>query len=167
MALRNIRTDNDPILRKKSKPVKEINASVITLLDDMRETMNSVEGIGIAAVQVGVLKRVFIVSIEENDFECINPEIIEMSGTQTRNEGCLSVPGYNGRVERPAYVKLKCLDRNGNEQIVEGTELTAVALCHEYDHLDGILYTDKAEEVFEVTRDEEADAETSEGSEAQ
>ncbi len=144
MAKRIIRISTDEVLRKKCKPVKEITPSVLTLLDDMAETMYDANGVGLAAPQVGVLKRIVVIDIGEGLVELINPEIIETSGSQTDYEGCLSIPGISACVERPNYVKVKAYNREGQEIIVEGTELMARALCHETDHLDGILYIDKA-----------------------
>ena len=133
-------------MRKKCKPVSSITPGVLTLLDDMAETMYDANGVGLAAPQVGILKRIVVIDIGKGLLELINPEIIETSGSQTGDEGCLSIPGYSAPVERPQYVKVKALNRNGEEIIVEGTDLLAVALCHETDHLDGILYIDKAVE---------------------
>lgn len=150
MALRNIVVEGDEILRKRSKEVTEINEKIHMILDDMIDTMREYDGVGIAAPQVGILKRMFIVEIDGNLIEIINPEIIETRGIQKEDEGCLSVPGMVGTVERPEYIKVKGLNRNGEEIICEGTELMAVALSHEYDHLDGILYKDKAENFREL-----------------
>lgn len=150
MALRNIVTEGDEILAKRAREVTEINARILTILDDMLETMRNNDGVGIAAPQVGILKRMFIVEVDDKVVELINPEILETSGCQQGQEGCLSVPGLIGTVERPAYVKMSGLDRRGNNMIVEGTELMAVALCHEYDHLDGVLFVDKATEIEEI-----------------
>lgn len=144
MALRNIVAEGDDILRKRSKEVTEINHRINIILDDMLETMREQDGIGIAAPQVGILKRMFIVEIEDDLVEIINPEIIEVEGIQLEEEGCLSVPGIIGTVERPAYVKIKGLNREGQEIVREGTELMAIALCHELDHLNGTLFIDKA-----------------------
>lgn len=143
MAQRKLRLENDEILRKVSKPVKIITPRIITLLDDMAETLEKADGIGLAAPQVGVLKRIVVIRIDDNFYEIIDPKIIESRGSQRREEGCLSIPGESGIVERPEYVKVKYTDRMGGECTVEGTELLAVALCHEIDHLDGILYIDK------------------------
>ncbi|MDR1914539.1 MAG: peptide deformylase [Clostridiales bacterium] len=154
MALRTIRLETDPLLRKKSKVIKKIDEKLLVLLDDMRETLRNVNGLGLAAPQIGSLKRVVIIEMEDRLYELINPEIVETKGTQRRKEGCLSVPGRNGIVERPMYVKIKALNRAGEEQIVEGEELMAVALSHELDHLDGVLYTDKAEEMFTLTAED-------------
>jgi peptide deformylase len=140
-----VRTKEDPILRKISKPVKEINGRIIELLDDMRETMEELEGIGLAAPQVGVLRRVVIIRLtpESELYELINPVVIESRGEQVFIEGCLSVPGERGFVARPEYAKVEALNRNGEKFVLEGTERLAVAIFHEIDHLNGILYTDK------------------------
>jgi len=147
MALRNIVTIGDPLLRKKSRIVDEINPRIIKLLDDMAETMYyENRGIGLAAPQVGVLRRVFIVDIgdDHGKMEFINPEIIETEGEQICAEGCLSIPGKTAEVKRPAKLKIKALDRDGKEFVVEADGLLANCIAHEYDHLDGILYIDKA-----------------------
>ena len=149
MALRNIVTLGDEILRKKCRPVGEVTERIQTLVDDMIETMHDANGVGLAAPQVGVMRRIFVVDIGEGPIVLINPEIIEMSGEQTGEEGCLSLPGKAGTVPRANYVKIKGLDREGNEQVYEGTELLARAFQHENDHLDGILYIDKATETWE------------------
>lgn len=149
MALRNIVTLGDEILRKKCRPVGEVTERIQTLVDDMIETMHDANGVGLAAPQVGVMRRIFVVDIGEGPIVLINPEIIEMSGEQTGEEGCLSLPGKAGTVTRANYVKIKGLDREGNEQVYEGTELLARAFQHENDHLDGILYIDKATETWE------------------
>ena len=145
MALRQIIQVGDPVLRKKSKKVEKIDAKLIQLLEDMVETMYDADGVGLAAPQVGILKRVVVIDIGEGVIELINPEIIEMRGEQLDEEGCLSVIGESGLVNRPNYVKVKALNRNGEEIILEGTELLARAICHEVDHLEGILFTDKIE----------------------
>ena len=139
MAIRNIRISTDEVLRKTCKPIKEITPNLLTLLDDMADTMYEANGVGLAAPQVGILKRAVVIDIGEGLVELLNPVILETSGSQTDEEGCLSLP-----VERPYYVKAKAMDREGNEFIIEGEELMARALCHEIDHLDGILYIDKA-----------------------
>ena len=149
MAYLKILTDRDPVLRKKCRPVGEITERIQTLVDDMIETMHDANGVGLAAPQVGVMRRIFVVDIGEGPIVLINPEIIEMSGEQTGEEGCLSLPGKAGTVTRANYVKIKGLDREGNEQVYEGTELLARAFQHENDHLDGILYIDKAAETWE------------------
>ncbi|NLT47288.1 MAG: peptide deformylase [Clostridiales bacterium] len=155
MALRNIVKEGDDILTKRAKEVPEVNEKIKGLLDDMIETMRANDGVGLAAPQVGVLRRVFVVEVNDEVYELINPEIIEESGIQTGDEGCLSVPGYIGTVERPAYIKMKGLDRDGNEVLVEGTELLAVALSHEYDHLEGVLFVNKALDLQEIDADDE------------
>ena len=144
MAIRRIRFEDDPILRKISKPIENINNGLKILLNDMAETLKLSGGIGIAAVQVGILKRVIIaVDNNENNVAIVNPEIIEKSGEQESHEGCLSVRNIHGVVIRPAFVKVKGLDVNGKEIIVIGEKRMANVLSHEIDHLDGILFTDK------------------------
>ena len=143
MALRQIVKIGEPVLRKKSKVVKEINDRLIDLLDDMADTMYEADGVGLAAPQVGILKRVVVVDIGDGLIELINPEIIEAEGEYLANEGCLSVPGESGDVLRPYRVKVRALNRFGETIEIEGEELLARAFCHEIDHLDGILYVDK------------------------
>ena len=146
MALRNIRTVGDEILTKRAREVKENTEKIQELIDDMLETMYDSDGVGLAAPQVGVLKRIFVIDCSEErtmPYVFINPEIIETSGEQTGTEGCLSVPGKAGIVTRPSHVKVKALNRNFEEYIVEGDELFARALIHENEHLDGHLYTEK------------------------
>lgn len=160
MALRNLVLEGDPLLRKKSRTVDEITPRIIKLLDDMADTMYfENRGVGIAAPQVGVLRRVFIVDVgdEHGKVEFINPEILETSGSQTDNEGCLSVPGKTCPVERANYVKAKALDRDGNEFIVEGEGLFARCVLHEYDHLDGILFIDKSADgkIYDIESEED------------
>ncbi|MGN0818958.1 MAG: peptide deformylase [Christensenellaceae bacterium] len=150
MAIRNIVQLGDETLRKKSVEVTEITPKIIQLLDDMKETLVKAQGAGLAAPQVGVLRRIFIVMVEEGYFEFINPKIIKIAGRQYGPEGCLSVKGKQGDVERPRKVVVKAQNRNG-----EWFELTAYgffarAICHENDHLDGILYIDKASSMYEV-----------------
>jgi peptide deformylase len=160
MALRNLVIEGDPLLRKKSRPVDEITPRIIKLLDDMADTMYfENRGIGIAAPQVGVLRRVFVVDVgdEHGKIEFINPEILETAGSQTDNEGCLSVPGKTCPVERAEYVKAKALDREGNEFVIEGEGLLARCILHEYDHLEGILFIDKSADgkIYDVDNSEE------------
>lgn len=143
MALRQIRYENDPILRKKSREITKIDDRIKTLISDMAETMYENEGVGLAAPQVGVLRRVVVIDVGEGLLELINPEIIEKRGESIDVEGCLSIPGRAGKVKRPEYVKVKYLDINGKEQFVEGEGLLARALCHEIDHLNGVLFIDK------------------------
>ena len=144
MALRKILTDKEPALHKVCKPVTDFDAKLHKLLDDMTETLIESGGVGLAAPQVGILRRVFLVDVgmDENEIvEFINPEIIETDGEQVGPEGCLSVPGKYGLVKRPYYAKVRAQDRNGNWYEAEGEELTARCFCHELDHLDGIIYT--------------------------
>lgn len=143
MAIRKIVTSEDPILRKTSRPVERFNEKLWQLLDDMKETMYKAQGVGLAAVQVGFLRRVVVIDVGDGFIELINPEIVETSGEQTGEEGCLSVPGESGIVCRPDYVKVKAQNRNGAWRIFEGTGLKARCFCHEIDHLDGTLYIDK------------------------
>lgn len=150
MAIRNIRISTDEVLRKKCKPVKEITPNLLTLLDDMADTMYEANGVGLAAPQVGILKRAVVIDVGEGLVELINPVILETSGSQIDDEGCLSVPGKYAPVERPYYAKVEAMDREGNKFIIEGEELMARALCHEIYHLDGILYIDKALPVEEA-----------------
>ncbi|AUM96281.1 TPA: peptide deformylase [Clostridium botulinum] len=143
MAIRNIRKYGDELLRKKSRKIEKIDDRILTLLEDMAETMYSAEGVGLAAPQVGILKRVVVIDVGEGLIKLINPEIIETEGNQKDVEGCLSVPGEQGEVERPYKVKVKALNEKGEEIVLEGEELLARAFCHEIDHLDGILFVDK------------------------
>ena len=157
MALRKILTEEDEILRKVCRPVTEVTDRIRSILDDMAETMHDAGGVGLAAPQVGILRRMFVVQIDPEGplYELINPQIMETDGEQCGEEGCLSVPGYVGTVTRPNYVKIKGLDRNGNSVEYEGTELLARAFLHENDHLDGILYTQKATDIHYADQDEE------------
>lgn len=143
MAIRNIRIIGDDILRKKSKKVDVINDRILTILKDMKETMYKADGVGLAAPQVGILKRMVVIDVGNGLINLINPEIIESEGQYLDEEGCLSIPGKQGKVLRPQKVKVKALNENGEEIIIEGEELLARALCHEIDHLDGILFVDK------------------------
>ena len=155
MAKRKILTDNDPTLRTVCRPVPRVTPRIVTLLDDMIETMRAANGVGLAAPQVGVLLRAVVIETEPGVVhELINPEIIETSGEQEGSEGCLSLPGQSGHVKRPNYVKVKALNRNGEEYVLEGTELLARAICHETDHLDGHLYIDFAEYMYEPEEEE-------------
>ena len=141
MGLRKILTDKDPALHKVCKPVENFDWRLHKLLDDMAETLEEANGVGLAAPQVGILRRVVIVDTGDGILELVNPEIIETDGEQVGAEGCLSVPGKYGLVKRPYYAKVRAQDRNGNWFEAEGEELTARCFCHELDHLDGILYT--------------------------
>ncbi len=142
MAIRKIRTEEDPILRKKSRVIESFDQRLWDLLDDMAETMYDADGVGLAGVQVGMLKRVVVVDVGDGLLELVNPEIIEREGEQCGAEGCLSLPGKQGYTVRPMSVKVKAQNRNGNWCVYKGTGLKAKAFCHELDHLDGIIYTD-------------------------
>ena len=142
MAIRNVVKEGDDVLRKQARPVIEFNKHLHTLLDDMAETMYATNGVGLAANQVGVLRRVVVIDIGEGLIELINPEIVEKSGHQEEVEGCLSSPGEYGITKRPMRVKVEAFDRFGNEVTYEGEDLLARAFCHEIDHLDGILFKD-------------------------
>lgn len=145
MALRTIREIGDEVLTKQCKEVKEMTPRLKTLIEDMLETMYEAEGVGLAAPQVGILKRIVVIDTGDGPYVLINPRIVETSGEQTGNEGCLSVPGKVGIVTRPNYAKVVALDIDMKPIEVEGTELKARAICHELDHLDGQLYVDKVE----------------------
>lgn len=153
MALRNVITKGDEVLNKRCKVVKEINDRTIELLDDMKETMYENNGVGLAAPQVGVLKRIVVIDVGEDYLELINPVIIASEGEQNETEGCLSLPGIFGIVKRPEKVVVEYLDRNGKKLRVEGEDLKAVCLCHELDHLDGILFDEKVTEFIEIEKD--------------
>lgn len=155
MAIRNIRVLGDEILTKTAKEVKEMTPKIKELIEDMFETMYSADGCGLAAPQVGIRKRIVVIDCGE-PYVLVNPEILEVSGEQTGQEGCLSVPGKAGIVTRPNYAKVKAYNENMEEYIVEGTELLARCLCHEIDHLNGIMYVDKVEgELMEMGSDDE------------
>ena len=142
MGLRKILTDEDPALHKTCKPVVNFDNRLHTLLDDMRQTLIDSGGVGLAAPQVGILRRVVLVDVETEILELVNPTLVETSGEQIGAEGCLSVPGRYGLVKRPNYAKVRAQDRNGNWYEAEGEELIARCFCHELDHLDGIIYTE-------------------------
>jgi peptide deformylase len=145
MALRQIKDyQKDDVLRKKAKPVDKIDDRVEILITDMIETMYDANGVGLAAPQVGILKRIVVVDIGEGIHALINPEIIKETGEQIDYEGCLSIPGVRAKVKRPAEVVVRALDLNGSEIEIKGSGLMARAICHELDHLDGILFIDKA-----------------------
>ena len=143
MALRNIVKVGDPILNKKSRVVEKFDDRLGVLIDDMIETMNDAGGVGLAAVQVGMLKRVVVIDVGDGVMELVNPEITHREGEQRESEGCLSVPGQYGVTVRPKKVKVKAQDRNGNWHVYTGEDLKARAFCHELDHLDGVLFTSK------------------------
>ena len=156
MALRKIREFGDEVLNKECKEVTKMTIRTKVLINDMLDTMYEAMGVGLAAPQVGILKRIVVIDIGEGPIVLINPEILETSGEQTGDEGCLSVPGMAGQVTRPNYVKVKAMDEDMNEVIYEGTELLARAFCHEIDHLDGKMYTDLVEgELHRTSYDEE------------
>lgn len=145
MAIRNIREMGDPILNKTCKEVTEVTPRIRELIEDMLDTMYEANGVGLAAPQVGILKRIVVIDVGEEPYVLINPRIIETSGEQTGPEGCLSVPGKSGTVTRPSYVKAEAYDVNMKLFTIEGEELLARAICHELDHLDGHLYVEKVE----------------------
>lgn len=145
MALRNIRYDGDSVLNKRAKEVKEVTPRIKQLIEDMIDTMYEANGVGLAAPQVGILRRIAVIDIGEGPYVFINPEIVESSGEQTGDEGCLSLPGKVGTVTRPNYVKAVAYNENMEKFEIEGTELFARAMCHEFDHLDGHLFSELVE----------------------
>lgn len=145
MAVRVIREQGDEVLGKCCKAIDKMTERTAVLIEDMLDTMYDAMGVGLAAPQVGILKRIVVIDIGEGPVVLINPEIIEQSGEQVGEEGCLSVPGKSGQVTRPNYVKVKALDQNMEEQVIEGEELMARAICHELDHLEGKLYVELVE----------------------
>lgn len=160
MAIRKIREVGEECLRKKCKEIKEVTPRICVLAQDMLDTMYHAYGVGLAGPQVGVIKRIVVIDVEgDNPYVLINPEILETSGEQTGYEGCLSLPGKSGIVTRPNYVKVKALNENGEEYILEGEGLLARAICHECDHLDGHMYMDFVEgnliDNSELTQEEE------------
>ena len=163
MALRKIREIGDPILNKTCKEVREVTDRTRDLIDDMFDTMYEAQGVGLAAPQVGILKRIVVIDCGDDPLLLINPEVLETSGEQTGQEGCLSVPGKAGIVTRPNYAKVKAYNEDMEEFIVEGEELLARALLHEIDHLDGHLYVEKVEgELMNVVPDDEDEMEEEE-----
>ncbi|QNU65603.1 peptide deformylase [Ruminiclostridium herbifermentans] len=148
MAYRQIRLDGDEVLRKKSRPVDKIDDRILTLIEDMVDTMYKADGVGLAAPQIGVLKRIVTIDVGDGLIEMINPEIIEQRGEQDGAEGCLSLPGTSGEVKRPMYVKVKYMNTSGDTVIAEAEGLFARCVCHEIDHLDGILYKDRAHKMY-------------------
>ena len=153
MAKRALVFSPDELLRKRSREVTSFDARLATLLDDMAETMYAADGVGLAAVQVGVLRRAVVIDCGEKRYELINPVILETSGEQTGAEGCLSFPDQYGEVTRPNYVKVRAQDRRGNWYEAEGEGLLARAFCHEIDHLDGVLFPDHATQMFEPEKE--------------
>ena len=155
MAIRQIREIGDEVLKKTCKEVKRITPRTLMLIEDMLDTMYEANGVGLAAPQVGILQRIVVIDVGEGPIVLINPEILETSGEQTGDEGCLSIPGKAGCVTRPNYVKVKAFDAGMEEVIYEGEGLLARAFCHEIDHLDGHLYVEKVEgELHDVTYEE-------------
>ena len=147
MALRNIRINGDEILRKRSREVAAVDDRIRTLLDDMVETMYDEDGVGLAAPQIGILKRIVVIDVDDgNVYKMVNPKITEFSGEQFDNEGCLSVPDVKGVVKRPQKLTVVYTDENGDEKTLEAEDLLARCICHEIDHLDGVLFIDKIEE---------------------
>ncbi|MDY4692969.1 MAG: peptide deformylase [Blautia sp.] len=160
MALRTIRLEGDPVLTKVSRPVEEMTQRIRELIIDMLDTMYDAMGVGLAAPQVGILRRIVTIDVGDGPIVLINPVIVEQSGEQTGDEGCLSVPGMAGQVTRPNYVKVKAQDINMNEVEYEGEGLLARAFCHEIDHLDGHMYTELVEgELHHVSYDDEEEEE--------
>ena len=155
MAIRNIVKDGDPILKKKCRPVEKFDKKLEILLDDMAETMHQANGVGLAAPQVGMLRRVVVIDVGEGVIELVNPKIIAYSGEQEGIEGCLSFPGEWGLAKRPNYVKVKAQDRNGDEFEIDGEELLARAFCHEIDHLNGVVFKDVADRMLSAAEIEE------------
>ena len=156
MALRTIRILGDPVLGKVCKEVKEVNDKITELIDDMLETMYEANGVGLAAPQVGILKRIVVMDVGEGPIVMINPQILETSGEQIGDEGCLSYPGKAGQVTRPNYVKARFQDEDMEWCEIEGKELLARCICHELDHLDGHMYTEKVEgPIHDVKYEEE------------
>ena len=158
MALRTIRIQGDPVLTKVCRPIPEVTDRIRTLAEDMLETMYEANGVGLAAPQVGVLRRVVVIDVGDGPIIMINPEILETSGEQTGEEGCLSLPGKSGQVTRPNYVKARAYDMDMQPYEIEGEELLARAICHELDHLDGHMYVERVEgEIHDVTYEEPAE----------
>lgn len=157
MAIRTIRTLGDEVLNKTCKEVKEVTPKIQELIDDMFDTMYEAMGVGLAANQVGILKRIVVIDCGDEPFVLINPVILETSGEQKGYEGCLSVPGKTGIVTRPNYVKVKAFDENMDEFILEGEELLARAICHECEHLDGHMYVERVEGELEDVKSYEED----------
>lgn len=149
MSYRYVVQIGDDVLRKKSEEVKKFDGELAALLDDMKETVRKEDGAGLAAPQIGINKRVVVIDLDEGYFEMVNPKILSVKGEQRGTEGCLSVKGKYGVVTRPQKVKAEYRDRSGKKHTVTGTDLFARCMCHEFDHLDGILYVDRAEEMYD------------------
>lgn len=156
MALRNIVIEGDPILRKKCRPVESVDGRIREILGDMLETMRAAQGVGIAAPQVGIMRRMFVAEPEPGRvYYMINPEILETEGSEDGEEGCLSVPGYAGTVQRPTFLRIRATGLSGEEQTLEFHGFDARVMLHENDHLDGILYIDKAQDIHRIDYDGE------------
>lgn len=156
MAIRKIRQLGDDILRKKCREVPEMTPKLRELVEDMYDTMYEAEGVGLAAPQVGILKRIVVIDVDGTPYTMVNPRILETRDTQTGSEGCLSVPGKAGVVTRPAYVKAEAWDENMEHYVVEAEDYLARAICHELDHLEGVVYVDKVEgDIYDVTAEDE------------
>lgn len=153
MSVLDVRRAGDPILKEKAKPVSKVTKTVRTLLDNMAQTMHEADGVGLAAPQVGVSLRVIVIDVGEGLIELINPEIVESEGCETATEGCLSIPGMWGEVERFACVTVQGLDRHGNQIGIKGTGMLARALQHEIDHLEGVLFVERAQSLFKERRE--------------
>jgi peptide deformylase len=154
MARRQVRKEGDEILKKKCKPVKEINPTIIELLDDMKQTLTELDAVGIAAPQVGTLRRIVVIDFEDEIYEMINPEILVSEGNQVCSEACLSVPGRCGDVERPFNITVKAQNREGEEYTVHADDFLTSVMCHEIDHLDGILFLDKAKNIQMINEEQ-------------
>jgi peptide deformylase len=154
MAKRQIRKEGDDILKKKCKFVKEVNPAIVELLDDMKQTLRELDAVGIAAPQIGTLKRICVIEFEDELYELINPEIIKSEGTQRCNEACLSVPGRCGDVERPFNITVKATNREGEEYEVKADDFLTSVMCHEIDHLDGVLFLDKASNIQMINEEQ-------------
>ncbi len=166
MALRTIRTEGDPVLSKKCRKIEKVTPRIRELAQDMLDTMYEANGVGLAAPQVGILRQLVVIDVGEGPIILVNPEIIETSGEQTGEEGCLSVPGMSGQVTRPEHVKVRALDLDLNEAEYEGEGLLARAFCHELDHLEGKMYTSLVEgELHAVTYDDVDEEETEDAEE--
>ena len=151
MAIRNVITEPDEVLRKTARPVEKFDEKLSQLIDDMFDTMYQKDGVGLAAPQIGILRRICVIDIGEGPIELVNPEIIKISGKQNETEGCLSCPGKWGVTERPKKVKVRAYNRKGQQYEITGTDLLARALCHEIDHLDGVLFLDRV--ISEIVED--------------
>ena len=151
MAIRNVITEPDEVLRKTARPVEKFDEKLSQLIDDMFDTMYQKDGVGLAAPQIGILRRICVIDIGEGPIELVNPEIIKISGKQNETEGCLSCPGKWGVTERPKKVKVRAFNRKGQQYEITGTDLLARALCHEIDHLDGVLFLDRV--ISEIVED--------------